>query len=254
MKRAIIISILISVFLYTATAYAQDRTNPIEYPFGTIGVIKPYFIWQDINNKRDGTGIQYRLTLTQAEGSEQNVKSYTFHPELLFDMFYFFKVPDALQTVKYNFTIDRLSEGTPLRKKYYYHLEYPVSGNFKIDPGEKNRIDTLSPEYLVRYIYLDNMNKLTNGYNIIFFSASGSITLALGIVIWEFVNIGIAGRIISIFFFTSSAIGYSAAAYYSVMYYRNTRKLHKIIELSRGVSLNGGIDGESIKAGFELKY
>ena len=117
-----------------------------------------------------------------------------------------------------------------------------------------NEFDNLAPQDLIKYLQTNKYNRLINGYNFIFFGTSGIVTFGIGMLFLKVIDLGLISNIITVISFTSSAIGISAAGYYGYKYIDGKRELHRIVELDKGISLNGDINNDNIDIEIELTF
>ncbi len=258
MKPDLPISLALTAILLglpCALLNAQSQIDPIEYPRGQIGKNRPFFIWQDLYNERDRKSrVSYRLTLRRQDKADLPPLQYTLRPELYYQYFYLLRIPASLAEGEYEYTVERILDDKPIRSRYYHYRKYPVINRFALKSGAGGEMDRLPPEYLIQYLYLDNENRLKNGYNALFFSASATTTLAVGLLFYKVLHYGLVSTIIYVVCFTSSAVGYSAAGYYTYKYYENRGRLQKILDLGNGVSLKGGIINKNVNTGVEMSF
>lgn len=255
MRRANIICVIASLFLMTGAAFSQSLIEPIQFPVAAIGVNRPYFIWQDIYNTRDkNTDVRYRLTLYRINKEDIKLNSYTFYPELYYNFFYSFRLPETLKDDSYRYSIERILSGKPVESRHYYYLKYPIVQEFAINSKIESDVDRLEPEYLIKYLYIDRNNTLRNGYNVLFFSSSGLASFAIGMLFYNVINLGTISTIIYTVCFISSGVGFSAAGYYGYRYMEKRGELRRILEISKGVSINGGIEDKKVNAEVELSF
>lgn len=255
MRRANKIYITLSLFLMTGTAFSQSSIEPIQFPVAAIGINRPYFIWQDIYNTRDkGTDVKYRLTLYTINKEDKKLNSYTFYPELYYNFFYSFRIPETLRDDNYRYSIERILGGKAVESRYYYYLKYPIVQEFAINSEIKSEVDRLEPEYLIKYLYIDRNNTLRNGYNFLFFSSSGLASFVIGMLFYNVINLGTISTIIYTVCFISSGVGFSAAGYYGYRYMEKRGELQRILKVNKRVSINGGIKDKKVNAEVELSF
>jgi hypothetical protein len=251
------ISVIVSIlFLAADSAFSQSLIEPIRFPTATISSNQPYFIWQDIyNSTRDtSTDVRYRLTLYTTNKKEIKLNSYTFNPDLYYNFFYSFRIPDILKDDSYRYSIERIIGGNPVESRYYYYLKYPIVQEFSINSEKKNDVDSLPPEYLIQYLHIDRNNTLRNGYNFLFFSSSGLASFGIGMLFYHVIHLGTISTIIYTVSFISSGVGISAAGYYGYHYMKNRGKLQRILEINKRVSINGGIRDKKVNAEVEFSF
>lgn len=233
---------------------ARDSTPmPIFYPEGVISDNKPYFIWQDRYNKRDKKiKAQYRISLENEDNSK--IKPVIIQPKLYYKYFYAAKLPKAIPEGRYNYTIERLLYNKSTDSKHFYYLRYPIKGEFVVDNKKMSDLDKLPPEFIIKYIYIDNHNRYINGYNSIFFGTSGALTFGLGLIFYSVLDFGIISSVISGLCFISSAVGLSASGYYGYHYFDKKNELQKIIDIGKKTSIKGSISQDAINAEIELLF
>ncbi|HON77208.1 MAG TPA: hypothetical protein PK544_01840 [Spirochaetota bacterium] len=247
--------VLMSVFLLRSDVRGQSLIDPLDYPFGTVKSTRPYILWQDIYNERDrDLNVRYRLTLERDSTVAAAPVVYTFMPQLYYRSVYLWKIPEPLPEGSYRYTIERLLNGHGVKSRHYHIRRYPIRRSFTLNTAAENELDDLRPEYLVQYIYIDRNNTLNNGYNAIFFASSSTVTLGIGILFYTVIDLGVWSTVISAICFTSSAVGYSAAGYYTWHYSKNRRKLQKILEIGRSTTIRGGIIDRTVTAEAELSF
>ena len=257
-KKFLILYILITIPLGWTKSYSETIASikPIIYPFGTIGNNQPCFIWQDIYNERDKkNNAKYRITITNLNSNNSN-KTYKIIiiPQVIFKIFYIFKLQATLDDTEYEYSIERLIANKPVKTRHYYYLRYPIKNKFTINSKRKRPIDNLNSKYLIQYIHTDRNNTLINGYNALFFISSSITCFGMGMLFYNIINWGITSKIIAGLSFTSSAIGITASGYYGYRYLNKKKELQQIIRLSKKISLKGDINNNQIKAGMELSF
>ncbi len=238
-----------------ALSWAQGLIEPLEYPFGVVAAPKPLFIWQDLYLERDGESkVSYRLTLQDESAAENRIKVYNFMPRRYLTNFYLYRFPDSLKNGKYSYSIERIMGGASMDSRYYHYYRYPIARGFEVNTGRKSEIENLSDEALVQYLYLDRKNTLNNGYNALFFSTSSTVTLGIGILFYKVINLGVWSTVISAICFGSSAVGYTAAGYYTWRYYGERKRLQRIVDLDKNTSIKGGVTGSGITTEAEFRF
>lgn len=250
MARAIFISIII-LWLLRLPVFGQSLIEPIRYPLQTTSNSRPWIIWQDIYSERKSD--QYRLNLYRKSDDVPH-RSYTFTPALYYKFFYAYRLPDFLEDNRYHYSIERIVKGESIESRYYYYLNYPLVGEFEIDSLDRNELDFIPPAYLIQYLYIDRNNVLRNGYNTLFFTTSSAATFAIGLLFYHVIHLGTISTIIYYICFISSGVGLSAAGYYGYRYIENRGKLQKILEIGKGISINGGIIDQRVNTEVELKF
>ena len=180
--------------------------------------------------------------------------SYTFHPDLYYKFFYSFRIPDVLKDDSYRYSIERIINGSPVESRYYYYLKYPIVQDFSVNSEIKNDVDSLPPEYLIQYLHIDRNNTLKNGYNFLFFSSSGLASFVIGMLFYHVIHLGTISTIIYTVSFISSGVGISAAGYYGYHYMKTRGKLQRILEINKGISINGGIRDKKVNAEVEFSF
>jgi len=221
------LSILIILFLTCTGAFAQINTaaQPLQYPVATISTETPYFIWCDIYNTAAKPSV-VKLTLTDSRGQSNE---FTLTPLTVDSIYCVATIPVVLTPDTYTYTIHLLSNNKPVNSRYYHHKRYPVKGSFTIDVSRHNAVDTLNANELVYYLSQSRSNMLHNGYNAMFFSASGIISTCAGVAVYYWTNFGIVTTIISAITITSGVIGISAGIYYGMQYYHNEATINKVV-------------------------
>lgn len=221
------LSILSILFLTCTSAFAQINTiaQPLQYPVATISTETPYFIWCDIYNTAAKPFV-VKLTLTDSKGKSNE---FTLTPLIVDSIYCVATIPVALTPDTYTYTIHLLSNNKPVNSRYYHHKRYPVKGSFTIDVSQHNAVDTLNAHELVYYLSQSRSNMLHNGYNAMFFSASGIISTCAGVAVYYWTNFGIVTTIISAITITSGVIGISAGIYYGMQYYHNATTINKVV-------------------------
>ena len=221
------LSILSILFLTCTSAFAQINTaaQPLQYPGATISTQTPYFIWCDIYNTAAKPFV-VKLTLTDSRGQSNE---FTLTPLTVDSIYCVATIPVVLTPDTYTYTIHLLSNNKPVHSRYYHHKRYPVKGSFTIDVSRHNAVDTLNANELVYYLSQSRSNMLHNGYNAMFFSASGIISTCAGVAVYYWTNFGIVTTIISAITITSGVIGISAGIYYGMQYYHNATTINKVV-------------------------
>ncbi|GEM_PF-415454 len=248
--RSACITIII-LWLLSLPLFGQSLIEPIRYPLETISNNRPWIIWQDIYSERKSD--QHRLNIYRKSDDVLH-RSYTFTPALYYRFFYAYRLPDSLEDNRYHYSIERIVKGESIESRYYYYLHYPLVGEFEIDSLSRNELDYIPPEYLIQYLYIDRNNVLRNGYNSLFFTTSSAATFAIGLLFYHVIHLGTISTIIYYICFISSGVGLSAAGYYGYRYIENRAKLQKILEIGKGISINGGILDRRVNTEVELKF
>lgn len=223
----IVISILMILTIFDFSfAQINDIAQPLQYPIGVVTTTKPYFIWCDIyNTSNKPFVVTVTITNSQSQSNE-----FTLYPEVIDGMYCVVQLPVALTPDTYTYTITLLHNNKPADKRYYHHKKYPVEGNFTVDTTQQNPVDSLSKSDLIYFLSQSRQNTLHNGYNALFFSTSGGISLGAGIAVYYLTNFGVVTTIISAVAITSGVIGISAGIYYGVKYYNNKKAIETVIK------------------------
>jgi hypothetical protein len=246
--------IVLAAAAVPTAARGASAIDPIEYPNGTIGNARSPFIWQDLYSERDRrVNVKYRLTV-KGRGEADGGRVYLFTPTLYHATYYAFYLPEPIPEGAYEYTIDRVLDGTPVNSRFYHYRRYPLRGDFTLNFRDRRDFESLETAVLIRYLTLERDNLLNNGYNALFFTGSGTITLGVGILFYSVIHLGIWSTLISAVCFTSSAIGYGAAGYYAWHYYGGRGELANIIDAGRGSSLNDPRREKAFTAGLEMKF
>ena len=171
MKRSLFYLFPIIIFLTSAHAETREVYSiPVYYPGGTIGASSPYIIWYDKNIERDkNSNVKYRITINP---DQKEIKPFIITPEIFDNNYYFYKIPFILEQEKYKYMIERLVDSKPQTSNYFSYRKYPITGEFTVNYNENSQVDDLPPQMLIKYIKLDEENRLENGYNFIFFSTA----------------------------------------------------------------------------------
>lgn len=226
------------------------KSLPVFYPEGTIGNVRPYIIWYDKYLERDKTDrAKYRITLSR---DDNVIDPILIHPDC-YENHYFYLFPVVLKPGEYTYMIERLLNNKPVNSAYFHYLKYPVTGYFKLEPGENKSYD-LPPEYLIRYISGEKNNRLVNGYNALFYGGAGVGAFGIGMLFYSVFDFGLISRIISYISFASSAAGIGAAGYYGYHYYQEKNQLLKLLETGKKVSIYGNATNKIISADIRLSF
>lgn len=211
------------------TAYAKTTAaGTLQYPDNTITTTKPYFLWQDIyNTKRPN--ISFKLIIRGTD-TQNFSEEYRLAPQTYKGQFYILELPVHLKPGQYSYSVEMLQRGKPIRLRRYYYYDYPLYGEFTIKPGTTSRVDSLPPEKLVQYLVLERQNRVTNGYNSIFFTGSAAGSAGIGYLFYNVLHFGVISTVVAAVAFTSAAVGVSAAAYYGYHYVKDKRELNTILE------------------------
>ncbi|MDY6968268.1 MAG: hypothetical protein SVR08_06395 [Spirochaetota bacterium] len=254
MSKVLLIIFTLTIFITSITeTAAQDMLSPIFYPEGEINNNSPYFIWQDIYNKRDKKyKTKYRLSIKGEKSGD--IKPILFTPKLYYKEYFVFRSPIELPYDKYNYTIELMSENRPLNSRFFNYIRYPINMKFTNNPETSNEYDNLPPELLIKYLFLDRNNTLINKYNIYFFSTSGAAALGIGILFYKIIDLGLFSTIISSLSFTSSAFGVAAAGYYGYRFVQKKKELQRIIDIGKNITLNGNVNHDKIDTAIELTF
>jgi len=247
----LILYFLIIFFPINASA-ERSLIKPLQYPVDTIYTKKPYFIWNDIHNSE--TKNTFKLTLIDKTGENGKPVTFIFSPEIYYQTYYLFKLPLELSGTSYEYIIDMMINSKPVKYKYYNYLQYPISDRFKIDPGKKSDADRLSPENFIKFKYIEKENMLVNGYNILFYGASSTLTLGLGILFHSVIKLGMISTVITYLCYGTSIIGYGAAGYYGYNFLEKKSVMNEIVKLGENTTLKGGLNQKNIKSGVELSF
>ena len=248
-------SILIAVFVFILLpdAMAKFKTPlPINYPSEAVTGKQPYIIWQDLYRERDlNTATRYRITMKNKDKSFEPV---LFYPDIYYKNFFAFQYPLNLNDGKYEYKIERLINNKPIDSRHFHFANYPVTGEFQINHSDINDIDSLPPEYLIKYLFIERHNRYINKYNSVFFGAGGAATLGIGILFMKVLDFGIISTVVSAVSFTSSAVGFSASGYYGYQYIKTNSGLQEIIKAGKNVSIKGNASAGKINADVELLF
>lgn len=217
------------VILVTCLSYSfaqiNDSAQPLQYPAGIISNTQPYFIWCDIYNTGNMPLI---VAVTIANSNGQN-NEFILYPEVIDGIYCVMQLPVALTPDTYTYTIQFLHNNKPALKRYYHYKKYPVEGKFTVDITQQHPEDTLSKTDLIYFLSQSRQNTLHNGYNAVFFSASGSISIGAGVAVYYLTNFGIATTIISAVTITSGIIGITAGIYYGIKYFDNKNTIESVL-------------------------
>jgi hypothetical protein len=248
-------SILITLFLFLLLRDAQGKYGtplPINYPSDTIVSRQPYIIWQDLYHERDSNkNIRYRITMKNENKTFDPVLCY---PDIYFKNFLAFQYPINLNDGRYSYHIERLTNNQPVELRHFHYSKYPIAGEFVINHKEINDIDSLPPEYLIQYIFIERHNRYINKYNSIFYGAGGLTTLGVGILFLKVFDFGLVSTVVSAVCFTTTAVGFSASGYYGYQYIQKKSELQKIIEIGKNIFIKGSVTHEKINADVELSF
>ncbi len=226
--------------LISTDASAAGAIDPLEYPHGKIGNSTPPFLWQDLYGAGDrGAKVQYRLTLKKDDAGKDS-RMYLFNPVQIYGSISSFRIPEPLGEGSWEYTIERLLEGSPVRSRYYHYRRYPVRGSFVLNLNEVRKFERLETRDLAKYLLLERDNRLNNGYNSLFFAGSATFSLGAGILFYKVINLGVWSTVISWVCFSSAAVGYGASGYYGYSYLEGKSELGKIVDIGTRTSLNGG--------------
>ncbi len=225
MQLIISILILLTSFTYSF-AQINESARPLQYPQGVVSNAQPYFIWCDIYNTGNKPFV-VTVTITDSQGHSNE---YTLHPEIINGIYCVIHLPSALTPDTYTYTIKLLHNNKPENKRYYHYKKYPVEGTFTVDTTQQNTIDTLTKTDLINFLSQSRQNKLQNGYNALFFSSSGTISLGTGVAVYYLTDFGIVTTIISAVGITSGIIGITAGIYYGVKYYNTKKKIESVMK------------------------
>ncbi|MEJ5360512.1 MAG: hypothetical protein WHV26_00495 [Spirochaetota bacterium] len=225
MQLIISIVVLLTCFTYSF-AQINESAQPLQYPEGVVSNAQPYFIWCDIYNTGNRPFV-VTVTVTNSQGQSNE---YILHPEIIDGMYCVVQIPVALTPDTYTYTIKLLHNNKPENKRYYHYKKYPIEGTFSVDTTQQNHIDTLTKTDLIYFLSQSRQNKLHNGYNALFFSSSGTISLGTGIAVYYLTNFGIVTTIVSAVAITSGVIGITAGIYYGVKYYNTRKTIESVIK------------------------
>jgi hypothetical protein len=208
-------------------SYAQINAiaQPLQYPAGVVSNTQPYIIWCDIYNTSNKPFV-VMVTITNSQGQSNE---YTLYPEIIDGIYCIVQLPVALTPDTYTYTVKLLHNNKPENKRYYHHNKYPVEGTFTVDTTLQNPVDSLDKTNIIYYLSQSRQNKLHNGYNALFFSSSGTISLGTGVAVYYLTHFGIVTTIISAVAITSGVIGITAGVYYCIKYYTIKREIDSTI-------------------------
>lgn len=224
MRILISIVMLLTCFNYSF-ARINDSAQPLQYPTDVVSNSQPYFIWCDIYNTGNKPFV-VNVTITNSQGQSND---YTLYPEVIDGIYCVVQLPVALTPDIYTYTIQLFHNNQPAQKRYYHYKKYPVEGNFTVDTSQHNTADSLSKSDLIYFLSQSRQNTLHNGYNALFFSASGTISLGTGVAVYYLTNFGIVTTIISAVTITSGIIGITAGIYYGVKYFQNKNTIESVL-------------------------
>lgn len=227
-RKNLFITLIFFCFLNPSKAIGESPIRPFKFPYGTIGSQNPPFIWQDLFNDRDERyGAKYRLTVRQKN------KSSKFSTELVpkkhLTTIYILNPSFTLLPGKYEYIIERVVDNKSVNSRYFYTSNYPICGEFEINPQKKQKFEYLTNEKLVDYLLFERKNKLENGYNALFFGVSSTVTLAVGIAMHQYTNFGFITNLITTVCILSSVIGYGATTFYGYNYYQGKIELERML-------------------------
>ncbi len=234
MRKTVTIIILACVLVTgvmapAGTAVAEtSAAGTLQYPREAITTGKPYFIWQDIYNM-DRRNITFRLIIQSIDRHEY-AEEFRLTPQTFRGQFYVLTLPVTLEPGEYSYSVGMLQGGKPIRLRRYYYHDYPLYGEFTIKPGETSRVDSLPPEKLIGYLFLERQNRVTNGYNSLFFTGSAAGSAGIGFLFYQVLHFGAISTVVAAVAFTSAAAGVGAAAYYGYHYVKEKRELNSMLE------------------------
>ncbi len=151
-------------------------------------------------------------------------------PQTFRGQFYILTLPVTLKPGEYSYSVEMLQGGKPIRLRRYYYHDYPVYGEFTVAEGHTSRVDSLPPEKLIGYLYLERQNRVTNGYNSLFFTGSAAGSAGIGYLFYQVLHFGVISTVVAAVGFTSAAVGVGAATYYGYHYVKEKRKLNNMLE------------------------
>ncbi|NMB64613.1 MAG: hypothetical protein GYA16_07060 [Spirochaetes bacterium] len=224
--RLIISTLMLLISFTYSFAQINESAQPLQYPEGVVSNTQPYLIWCDIYNTGNKPFV-VTVTITNLQGQSNE---YTLYPEIIDGMYCVVQIPVALTPDTYTYTIKLLHNNKPENKRYYHHKKYPVEGTFTVDTTKPDPVDSLDKTSLIYYLSQSRQNKLHYGYNALFFSSSGTISLGTGVAVYYLTNFGIVTTIISAVAITSGVIGITAGIYYGVKYYQNKNVIEDVIK------------------------
>jgi hypothetical protein len=251
--RAAAAVLLLAALAYPPLVSASPLYTPLVYPDGTIGTLKPVFIWQDSHTSSPAGSRQFRITITKKDGRDPIV-SPLFAPQVYYRHFLAWSVPGPLQEGTYSYTIERATPASALTTRYFHAYKYPITGEFTIEGSATGPIDGLETADLIRYLYLTRENTLRNGYSCLFFTGSGLISFGLGMIFLFATDFGVISTVIYSISFASAAAGFAGAGYYGYHYFSNRKITRRILDVGGGVSVNGGASRDGGKAEIELRF
>ncbi|MBN2040938.1 MAG: hypothetical protein JW864_12915 [Spirochaetes bacterium] len=256
MKCCLYIFIFLFLTINILTAETQESDLiPVYYPEGTVGTNSPYFIWYDKYFQRDkNSDVRYRITINSLNNENKNLEPLIIVPEICRGNYYFYKIPFILKQDKYEYMIERMLNSKSRNSIYFGYMEYPVHGKFTVDLKETSLIDKLPPDKLIKYIQLNEQNRLVNGYNSIFFGTSAVGSFGIGYLFLRVLDFGIISKIVYSIALVSSAAGICASGYYAYKYISVKNELNKILDISNDVSLNVNYSLTETFAGCVLYY
>jgi len=233
--------------------YAGGLYGPIVHPSGRIYSSTPLFIWEDLYTPREAKGgAQFKITLQLKGGDDAPPLARTFVPEFSHGFYYAYRWDHPLTDGSYEYAIERLVAGRPVKARRYHSFAYPARGCFELEARERGPGEDLSPAAQVRLLALARENA-GNGGNALFFAGAGAVCAGVGALFYFVLDLGIAGTIVSAVSFASAAAGIGAAGYYGARYLIGKSEMKKIAQIDARVSLRGAISGRGFYAAVESK-
>ncbi len=255
LRNALALVLAACIVTGQVSARAQGLIEPLSWPAGGVCGGRVTVVWQDLYQERDaGAGARYRITVRNASGKDEPPATAVVDPRSYFGVFYAYSMPGPLAAGTYEYTIERLVDNDPVTTRRYHYLRYPLRQSFTVDPAARDILCELPPDYLIRYLQLDRENTLANGYNALFFAGASVLSFGICMLFYAVLHFGIVSTIIYSLAFISAASGVFASGYYAWRYWTNLGRLEKIVEIGRGVSLQGAAVKNGTALAAQLRY
>lgn len=233
--------------------YAGGLYGPVVHPSGRIYSSTPLFIWEDLYTPREAKGgAQFKITLQLKGGDAAPALTQSFVPELYHDYYYAYRWENPLADGSYEYAIERLVAGRPVKARRYHSFTYPARGCFELEARERGPGEDLSPAAQVRLLALARENA-GNGGNALFFAGAGAVCAGVGALFYFVLDLGIAGTIVAAISLAGAAAGTGAACWYGARYFIMKSEMTKIARIDSRVSLRGAFSGRGFYAAVESK-
>lgn len=249
----VMVPVLILAALPRGELRADGPYGPIVYPYGRISSSTPLFIWEDLYTPREAKGgAQFKISIRLKGGDDTPSLARILVPELHRGFYYAYRWENPLALGSYEYTIERLVAGTPVKARRYHSFSYPACGGFTLVAREKTHGEDLGPGAQARLLALARENA-DNGCNALFFAGAGAVCAGVGALFYFALDLGIAGTIVAAVSLAGAAAGTGAACYYGARYFIVKGEMKDIARIDSHTSLRGALEDGVFYAAVESK-